>query len=66
MTIPDPTVVFETYWRFAAERHRIYEKRLAGERQPWTDDPVLQKHKFTNTFRACDRVSQYLIKRGDL
>ncbi len=22
-----------------------------------TDDPILEKHKFTNCFRACDRVS---------
>jgi hypothetical protein len=25
------TVVFETLWKLAAERHRIYLKRLAGE-----------------------------------
>jgi hypothetical protein len=30
---------------------------------PWTDDPVLVEHKFTNAYRASDRVSQYLIKR---
>lgn len=29
---------------------------------PWTYDPILQKHKFTNAYRASDRVSQYLIK----
>src|SRR6202035_695917 len=28
---------------------------------PWTRDPVLQKHRFTNVFRVVDRVSQYLI-----
>lgn len=27
-----------------------------------TDDPILQTYKFTNVYRACDRVSQYLIK----
>jgi hypothetical protein len=57
-----PTVVFETYWRFAAERHAIYLKRLRGEPPPWTDNPILQRWKFTNAFRAADRVSQYLIK----
>src|SRR5271165_1211232 len=62
MAIPDPTPVFESYWRFASERHHIYEKRLAGAAQPWTDDPILRKHKFTNAFRAADRVSQYLIR----
>jgi hypothetical protein len=29
---------------------------------PWTDDPVLAKHRFTNVYRAADRVSQYLIR----
>jgi hypothetical protein len=57
-----PTVVFESYWRFAAERHAIYLKRLRGEPPPWTDDPILQAHKFTNVFRAADRTSQYLIR----
>jgi hypothetical protein len=60
--IPDPTIVFDTYWRFAAERYRIYEKRLRGKPQPWTADPILSEYKFTNVFRACDRVSQYLIR----
>jgi hypothetical protein len=57
-----PTVVFESYWRLAAERHAIYLKRLKGEPPPWTNDPILQAHKFTNVFRAADRVSQYCIK----
>ncbi|WP_206154039.1 nucleotide kinase domain-containing protein [Cellulosimicrobium aquatile] len=56
-----PTPVFETYWRFASERQRIYSARLRGESGPWTVDPILQQHRFTNCFRAADRVSQYLI-----
>lgn len=56
------TVVWESYWRFIIERDAIYHKRLRNEKPPWTDDNILQKHKFTNVFRACDRVSQYLIK----
>jgi hypothetical protein len=62
MPIPDPTVVFETYWRFASERHAIYLKRLRREPPPWTSDDVLKQYKFTDAFRACDRVSQYLIR----
>lgn len=27
-----------------------------------TEDPILQEYKFTNVYRACDRVSQYLIR----
>jgi hypothetical protein len=53
--------VFDTYWRFAAARHAIYEARLAGESPPWTVDSVLVRHRFTNCFRAADRVSQILI-----
>jgi hypothetical protein len=59
---PQPTAVFDTYWRFAAERQEIYFRRLAGVRSPWTTDPVLSQYRFTNVYRATDRVSQYLIK----
>jgi hypothetical protein len=53
---------FDSYWRFAAERMRIFHQRAAGMPGPWTDDPVLSRHKFTNVYRAADRVSQYLIR----
>ena len=57
----DVTPVFDTYWRFAAARHQIYEARQAGRQGPWTADPILLQHRFTNCFRAADRVSQFLI-----
>lgn len=57
-----PTVVYNTYWRFAAERQRIFFRKLRGEPPPWTSDPILQRYKFTNAYRASDRVSQYLIR----
>lgn len=57
-----PTVVYDTYWRLAAERQAIFFKRLHQEPAPWTDDSILQQHKFTNAYRASDRVSQYLIR----
>jgi len=56
-----PTPVFGTYWRFAAERQHIYSARLRGDTGPWTEDPILRGHRFTNCFRASDRVSQFLI-----
>ncbi|MGW6405277.1 nucleotide kinase domain-containing protein, partial [Streptomyces sp. NPDC055134] len=59
-----PTPVFDTYWRFAAARQAVYEARLTGRRQPWTDDPILSRHRFTNCYRAADRVSQAVI--GDV
>ncbi|MHA6620306.1 nucleotide kinase domain-containing protein [Pseudonocardia sp. DLS-67] len=59
----EPTPVFDTYWLFAAERQAIYEARLSGRPGPWTTDPVLLRHRFTNCFRAADRVSQFLIQQ---
>jgi len=53
---------FDTFWRFAAERQRIFHARAAGAPPPWTTDPVLSRHKFTSVYRAADRVSQYLIR----
>jgi hypothetical protein len=54
--------VFETYWHFAAERHRIFEARLIDPIGPWTSNPILQQYRFCNAFRASDRVSQDLIR----
>lgn len=56
------TEVFNTYWRFAAERQSIFFRRLRLEKAPWTEDKILQNYKFTNAYRASDRVSQYLIR----
>ncbi len=53
--------VFNTYWRFAAERQSIFFRRL-DDASPVTTDPILSEYKFTNAYRASDRVSQYLIK----
>lgn len=57
-----PTPVLDTYWRFAAERQAIFFRKLRGEPAPHTDDPILRQYKFTNAYRASDRVSQYLIQ----
>jgi hypothetical protein len=57
-----PTKVFDTYWRFAAERQAIFYRRLLGRSDCWTSDPILQNYRFTNAYRAADRVSQYLIR----
>jgi len=54
--------VYRTYWWFASERQRIFDKRAQGEPDPWTEDHILSTYKFCNTFRASDRVSQFLIR----
>ncbi len=59
---PKLSVVFNTYWKFAAERQNIFFNRYSGESFPWTKDKILYQYKFTNVYRATDRVSQYLIK----
>ena len=65
-----PTPVYDTYWRFAAERQEIFFRRIEGQLPPWTADTILRTYKFTNAYRASDRVSQFLIRhviyRNDL
>jgi len=60
-TTLETTPVFEAYWYFAAERQRIFFDRVVGAIAP-TQDPILAAFKFTNAYRASDRVSQYLIR----
>jgi hypothetical protein len=59
---PKPTIVFNTYWHFAAERQRIFFHRCAGASAPWTTDIIMGKHRFTNVYRVLDRVSQFLVR----
>jgi hypothetical protein len=54
--------VFKTYWWFAAERQRIFDRRLVQPDGPWTTDEVLAEFRFCNTFRASDRVTQDLVR----
>jgi len=54
-------VVLDTYWKFACERQNIFFNKLQAN-PILTQDEILLKHKFTNAYRASDRVSQYLIK----
>ena len=57
------TAVYDSYWRFATERQRVFYRRALGSPWPWTDNPVMAVYKFTNAYRASDRVSQYLIRK---
>jgi len=50
----------ESFYNWINERHKIYQKRLQGYPPPWTDDPILQKYKFTNPFRENDRVTVWM------
>ncbi|WP_371377436.1 nucleotide kinase domain-containing protein [Sporomusa aerivorans] len=57
-----PTMVYDTYWKFAEKRQDVFFNRIENKPLPWTEDKIIQKYKFTNAYRASDRVSQYLIK----
>jgi len=54
--------VFKHYFFFIQERMNIFWKRYEGKNAGLTKDPILSRHKFTNVYRAQDRVSQYLIR----
>ena len=56
------TLVYDTYWKFAVERQEVFFRKLEGRPLPWTSDSIIARHKFTNVYRASDRVSQYLIR----
>lgn len=56
------TPVFYAYWQFAAERQRIFYRRHQRANGCLTSDSILQRFKFTNSYRASDRVSQFLIR----
>ena len=51
---------YRYYFYFIQERMNIFWRKINNADQ-LTDDPILQSYKFTNVYRACDRVSQYLI-----
>ena len=52
----------EAFLYFVQEREAVRIKRGAGVLAPWTEDPVLQRYKFTNIRRKHDRVSQWVIE----
>lgn len=50
---------FEYYFYFMQERMKLFLGRYRED--IFTEDETLKKYRFTNVYRACDRVSQYLI-----
>ena len=53
---------FRYYLHFMEQRMNIFWAKYNDEKYPWTDDFIFLRHKFTNVYRSCDRVSQYLIR----
>lgn len=54
---------FKYYFHFMEERMNIFWSRYFGQPFPWTNDKILLSNKFTNVYRATDRISQYLIRK---
>ena len=52
----------EAFFAYARERHSVYLRRQNGLPMPWTDDPILQKYRFTNVYRELDRTTVWLRK----
>jgi hypothetical protein len=50
----------EEFYRFMRARESIRLLRETDAPWPWTDDPILQKFKFTNVKREHDRTSRLL------
>lgn len=46
----------------SSSRSRRLPRGSAGEPPPWTTDRILSTYRFTNAYRAADRVSLYLIR----
>ncbi len=61
LTKPKKSNVYYAYWKFAQLRQQVFLRRLDDSIGPWTNDSVIQSYRFTNVFRASDRVSQKLI-----
>ena len=58
---PKKSKVYDTYWHFAVKRQEVFKKKQKDFRGPWTEDSIIRNYRFTNVFRASDRVSQFLI-----
>lgn len=49
------------YLGFVEARHEAYLNRQAGFPAPWTDEPIVRDHKFTNVFRILDFGTQFVL-----
>lgn len=51
----------EAYLSFVRSRHQAWEMRQLGLEPPWSDDPIVQRRKFTNVFRVLDHGTQWWL-----
>ncbi|KAG9103035.1 hypothetical protein FRC06_000436 [Ceratobasidium sp. 370] len=55
--------MLDTMFYWIHERQQLFMRRFQGLPPPWTDDVILQRHRFTNVSRTYDRATQFLIRR---
>lgn len=53
---------YKYYFYLVQERMNIFWTRYEGKSSNLTNDKIFLVHKFTNVYRALDRVSQFLIR----
>lgn len=58
------TPAFDAYWYFAQARQNVFFERVTGVKvqSNLPEDQIIKSYRFTNAYRASDRVSQYLIQ----
>lgn len=49
------------YVDFVRQRHLAWQNRMAGLPQPWCEDSIIQRKKFTNVFRILDPGTQFVL-----
>ncbi|CAL9997491.1 hypothetical protein VPHK469_0207 [Vibrio phage K469] len=55
--------IVDRHYEWMRDRYRIYLKKdIELLQAPWTDNPILLNHKFTNTRREHDRQTKLIIK----
>lgn len=54
----------DAFWTFVAERHAVWHRRFVERTPPpWTDDPFIAAHHFTNVYRELDPGTEWLMHR---
>lgn len=52
----------QSFFEFVYKRQKVwYNRSVSNLPAPWSDDPILQKFRFTNVYRELDRVTRYIV-----
>ena len=53
--------IYSSYWFFSFLRQERFLEKINKKYKANDDDCIFNNFKFTNCYRSCDRVSQFLI-----